>query len=283
VKKINQSLTMDYAQDIVISGIAGRFPKSNNMKEFESNLYNKQDMIDDESRWDYFSEGLPQRYGKIGNLDKFDASFFSFLTKYANWTDPQIRTLLEHAYEAVLDAGVSPQSLVESNTGVFIGNSESESKEVFGHQIPTREGYIMFGNGCFYQANKISFALGLNGPSMKIDTACSSTAYALHHAIESIKCGSCDSALVGGTNLMMSFLLTQQFHEYVYEYLLKSNLFLIDGNLFQLEPKFFRPKALVDRLTKKQMDLHDQKQLAFCICNVRRMRNEFMPQYCVRV
>jgi fatty acid synthase len=199
-------------EQIVISGIAGRFPKSDNIKEFENNLYSKRDMIDDQGRWDYFSEEIPKRYGKIGNLDKFDASFFSFLSKHANWTDPQIRGLLEHAYEAVLDAGISPQSIIGSKTGVFIGNSESESRDVFERQIPTQDGYVMFGSGTFYQPNKISFALGLNGPSMKIDTACSSTAYALHNAMESIKSGSCDAALVGGTNLMMSFMITQQFN-----------------------------------------------------------------------
>jgi fatty acid synthase len=139
---------MDTSSDdhIVISGISGRFPRSNNLKEFERNLYAGVEMIDeDESRWEYFNEEVPSHSGKIGNLDKFDAQFFSILNKHANWTDPQIRMFLEHSYEAILDAGVSPQSLVGSRTGVFIGNSETDSKDAFSYQIPSKEGYGMMG------------------------------------------------------------------------------------------------------------------------------------------
>ena len=88
--------------DVVISGISGRFPSSNNVKEFEYNLFNKVDMTDDdESRWNHFHDEVPRRFGKIHNLEKFDASFFSTLNKHANWTDPQIRILLEHSYEVI--------------------------------------------------------------------------------------------------------------------------------------------------------------------------------------
>ena len=88
--------------DIVISGIAGRFPKSKNVKEFEYNLFNKIDMTDDsENRWKHFIDEVPRKSGKIHNLEKFDASFFSTLNKHANWTDPQMRILLEHSYEVI--------------------------------------------------------------------------------------------------------------------------------------------------------------------------------------
>lgn len=86
--------------DIVISGMSGRFPDSNNIKEFMQNLYSKVDMVDDdESRWKHFRDDVPRRFGKVRNLEKFDASFFSTLNKHANWTDPQMRILLEHSYE----------------------------------------------------------------------------------------------------------------------------------------------------------------------------------------
>lgn len=132
--------------EIVISGMAGRFPKSDNVSEFAHNLYNKIDMTDeDETRWKHFLSEVPKRSGKIRNLEKFDASFFSILNKQANATDPQMRILLEHAYEAILDAGISPQSLVGSRTGVFIGNSYSDSRETFINRIPVRDGYILLG------------------------------------------------------------------------------------------------------------------------------------------
>lgn len=89
--------------DIVISGISGRFPNSNNLLEFSRNLYNKIDMVDDdESRWKHVIPNVPKRFGKIRNLEKFDASFFATLNKHAKFTDPQMRILLEHSYEVSL-------------------------------------------------------------------------------------------------------------------------------------------------------------------------------------
>jgi len=88
--------------DIIVSGISGRFPNSDNVKEFGYNLYNKVDMTDEEeTRWKHFHEDVPKKFGKIRNIEKFDASFFSTLNKHANWTDPQMRMLLEHAYEVI--------------------------------------------------------------------------------------------------------------------------------------------------------------------------------------
>jgi fatty acid synthase len=100
---------------------------------------------EDESRWKHFHSEVPKRTGKIRNLNKFDASFFSILNKHANWMDPQCRCLLEHAYEAIIDAGISPQSLVGSRTGVFIGCCFSDSRDSFYYNIPAKEGYGVFG------------------------------------------------------------------------------------------------------------------------------------------
>lgn len=201
------------SDEIVISGISGRFPNTNNMKELAYNLYNKVDMVDDdESRWKHFHPKVPKRAGKIRNLEKFDASFFATLNKHAHWTDPQMRMLLEHSYEAILDAGVSPQSLVGSKTGVFIGCSMSDSRDAFFNHIPTKEGYSIVGNCTFYLSNRLSYALGLCGPSFTIDTACSSSAYALNAAYKSIMSGDCDAAIVGGTCLILSGEGTVEFN-----------------------------------------------------------------------
>jgi fatty acid synthase, animal type len=115
-------------ESVVVAGVSGRFPKSENVQEFSRNLYNRVDMVDEEeSRWKNFHPDVPRRSGKIGNLEKFDASFFSIRKQLANEMDPQGRMLMEHAYEAILDGGVSPQSLFGSRTGVFIGCSSGES------------------------------------------------------------------------------------------------------------------------------------------------------------
>lgn len=132
--KVNDSavkmISANEDSEIVISGISGRFPKSDNMSEFAFNLYNKIDMIDDsEDRYKHIYSDNPRRFGKIRNLEKFDASFFSLMPKHANSLDPQARILLEAAYESILDAGVCPKSLVGTNTGVFVGCFNYDSYE----------------------------------------------------------------------------------------------------------------------------------------------------------
>ncbi|KAL7023366.1 hypothetical protein ACKWTF_012570 [Chironomus riparius] len=199
-------------EDIVISGISGRFPNSKNVKEFENNLFSKVDMTDeDESHWKHFSDEVPRRFGKVPNLEKFDAAFFSTLNKHANWTDPQLRILLEHSYEAILDAGVSPQSLIGGKTGVFIGLSMSDAKDTFTHCVPPKDGYLVLGSSGFYMSNRISYALGLCGPSFTVDTACSSSAYALDCAFRYMESGLCDSALVGGSQIILGNRTTMEY------------------------------------------------------------------------
>jgi fatty acid synthase len=131
---------------IVISGISGRFPNANNISEFSHKLYNKIDLTDeDENRWKHFHSEVPKRTGKISNLEKFDASVFSILDKHANQIDPQMRCLLEHCSEAFYDAGISPQSLKGSKTGVFIGCCYSDSSDNFKYARPAKEGYGVMG------------------------------------------------------------------------------------------------------------------------------------------
>ena len=133
-------------KDVVISGISGRFPNANNMHELAEKLYNKVDMTDESDvRWKHCHPDVPTRTGKIQNLEKFDASFFSIHNRLANATDPQARMLLEHSYEAILDAGISPQSLIGSRTGVFIGCSHSDSKDLHLFKIPTKDGHTISG------------------------------------------------------------------------------------------------------------------------------------------
>lgn len=99
----------DMTEDIVISGISGRFPESDNVDELAENLLNHVDMItEDERRWPIGLYGLPGRAGKIKDLSKFDAQFFGVHGKQANLMDPQARMLLELTYEAICDAGESP-------------------------------------------------------------------------------------------------------------------------------------------------------------------------------
>ncbi|CAO1315088.1 unnamed protein product [Diamesa serratosioi] len=197
---------------IVISGISGRFPNSNNMQEFSDNLYNKVDMVnDDERRWRHTNINIPKRSGKINNLEKFDATFFGIPNKQAATMDPQGRLTLEHAYEAVLDAGINPRSLRGSRTGVFIGCCFNESEHNIYSLKNSSGGTGLTGNARGMLANRISYTLGLTAPSYTLDSACSSSMYGLDCAFNAIRIGECDSAIVGGSNLLLNPLLTLQF------------------------------------------------------------------------
>lgn len=126
----NQATIADDDDEIIVTGIAGRFPNSANMSELSHNLFNKIDMVDEvESRWRHLDPEVPRRSGKVSNLEKFDSSFFAIHHRQANFIDPQCRLLLEHAYEAVVDAGMNPKSLRGSRTGVFVGCTTCESEE----------------------------------------------------------------------------------------------------------------------------------------------------------
>ena len=132
--------------DIVISGMSGRFPNSDNFAEFAHNLYNKIDMVDDdERRWRHTNPEIPKRSGKINNIGKFDSAFFGINVKQAMYMDPQARMMLEHAYESVLDAGICPKSLRESNTAVVVGASYNESEKVWIYEKSSKEGFGVTG------------------------------------------------------------------------------------------------------------------------------------------
>ena len=136
----------DPSDEIVISGISGRFPNSKNMTEFSYNLYNKIDMVDDdERRWHHTNPEIPKRSGKINGLEKFDASFFSVHNRQANMMDPQCRMLLEHSYEAILDAGINPKTLRDSRTGVFIGCVVAETEEEMFYTKKVKDGMGLTG------------------------------------------------------------------------------------------------------------------------------------------
>lgn len=95
----------------------------------QTSFFTQIDMVDgEETRWKSFNPEIPQRGGKIYDLEKFDATFFGVHFKQAHTLDPQCRILMEVAYEAILDAGVNPKSLRGTRTGVYVGGCISESE-----------------------------------------------------------------------------------------------------------------------------------------------------------
>ena len=162
----------------------GRFPESHNVEEFAYNLYNAVEMVtEQERRWPNGLYGYPKRNGTLKDITRFDAQFFGINPKQVDNMDPQLRLLLEVAYEALFDSGFNPTELRGTRTGVFIGASSSEALHAFSTDPEELSGYSMTGCATSMLANRLSFFFDFKGPSYTIDTACSSSLVALDAAI----------------------------------------------------------------------------------------------------
>ncbi len=203
-------------QPIAIVGMSGVMPQSEDLEEFWENLENSKDLITvippDRWRWeDYYGDPLKEVNksnskwgGFMKEVDKFDPLFFGISPKEAQVMDPQQRIFLEHVWKAVEDSGQKVSDLSGTKTGVFVGVATNDYIDVMNGRGIALDGYSASGNSHSVLANRVSFLLGLRGPSAPIDTACSSSLVALHRAIESIHTGSCDMAIVGGVHVMLS-------------------------------------------------------------------------------
>ncbi|ERE67869.1 fatty acid synthase [Cricetulus griseus] len=199
-------------EEVVIAGMSGKLPESENLQEFWANLIGGVDMVtDDDRRWKAGLYGLPKRSGKLKDLSKFDASFFGVHPKQAHTMDPQLRLLLEVSYEAIVDGGINPASLRGTNTGVWVGVSGSEASEALSRDPETLLGYSMVGCQRAMMANRLSFFFDFKGPSIALDSACSSSLLALQSAYQAIRNGECPAALVGGINVLLKPNTSVQF------------------------------------------------------------------------
>ena len=141
--------------------------------------------------------------GFVKNLDQFDAGFFSLSPREATRMDPQQRWLLELARESFEDAHCPPSQLKGSDTGVFIGLSNSDYGTIQHSYRERLDGYTNSGNSLSIASNRISFQFDLKGPSLTLDTACSSGLVAVDLACESIWSGRCGAALAGASNAII--------------------------------------------------------------------------------
>jgi acyl transferase domain-containing protein len=201
--------------DIAIIGIDCRFPKAPDPAALWDLLMRGGEGVTEipESRWDagayHDPDGGPgtsntRHAGFIDDADAFDHEFFGFSEAEAEISDPQVRLLLETAWRALEDATLDPRAQAGSRTGVYVGVMWSHWTSLLVADPEAFTGHAGAGTGFAMTANRISHFLDLTGPSMAIDTACSSALVAAEHACAALRTGICDQALVGAANIFLT-------------------------------------------------------------------------------
>src|SRR5436853_4360462 len=201
---------------IAIVGASCRFPGAPGLEAFWRLLISGTDAVTevDAERWStrfYYhpSRGEPGKSytwsaGLLTDVGWFDPACFGISPREAAQMDPQQRLLLELVWHTVEDAGIPASKLAGSATGVYIGASSTDYRDLRLGDPASGDSYFMTGGTLSILANRISYVFDLHGPSLAVDTACSSSLVALHQACEAIRGGRIASAIVGGVNLLLA-------------------------------------------------------------------------------
>lgn len=156
-----------------------------------------------EAFYDADADAPGKMYSRHGAFVKeaslFDADFFGISPLEANTLDPQHRLALEVTWEALENAGQSPAGLAGTATGVFLAMSSSDFGRLVFSRTEDINAYSSTGNIFSVASGRISYALGVNGPSMVVDTACSGSLVSVHLACQSLRSNECSMAVAGGS------------------------------------------------------------------------------------
>ncbi len=194
-------------EPIAVVGMAGRYPGAANLTVFWENLKNGVDAVGPVpvDRWGSTTlpAGQAVHGGWIEDVYAFDPLFFNLNPREAEHMDPQERLFLETAWHTLEDAGYTPEQLrdrLARRVGVFAGVMYGEYA-LFSN--PTQPDGLTLNSSLGSIANRVSHVLDLHGPSLAVDSLCSSSLTALHLAVASLQRGECEAALVGGVNLSL--------------------------------------------------------------------------------
>ncbi|KMO66817.1 Phthiocerol/phenolphthiocerol synthesis polyketide synthase type I PpsA [Mycolicibacterium chubuense] len=211
--------------NIAIVGVGTRFPGDmNTPDEMWSALLDGRDAITDlpEGRWSEFlsepriAERVAKartRGGYLTDIKGFDAEFFALSKMEADNIDPQQRMALELTWEALEHARIPASSLRGENVGVFIGSSVNDYMFMSVADPTVAHPYAITGNSSAVIANRVSYFYDFRGPSMAIDTACSSALVAVHEGMKALRAGDADVVIAGGVNALITPLVTLGFDE----------------------------------------------------------------------
>ncbi|MBO0344280.1 amino acid adenylation domain-containing protein [Roseibium sp. CAU 1637] len=213
--QISDASSVRQDEAVAIIGMSCQFPGAPDADAFWDVLKEGRDCIGEipAERWnwrDYWGDPLsePGRGnvkwgGFIEGMAEFDASFFGISAPEARMMDPQQRLLLTQAWRVMEDAGYAPSSLGGSRTGVFIGTADTGYSRLISDAGTEIEGYSMTGLAPSLGPNRISYYYDFHGPSVAVETACSSALIAVHRAVEAIRSGHCRAAIAGGINALL--------------------------------------------------------------------------------
>ncbi len=199
-----------------IVGRSCRLPGANNVDQFWQLLSGGASAVSEmpQERFSKASYFNPRRgekgksytfaAGVINDVWGFDPSVFAISPRESLQMDPQQRLALMLVWEALEDAGIPASSIAGQNVGVYVGNSMADHNYRFLFDPAGTDSYMMTGNTLSLIANRISYIYDLHGPSLTLDTACSSALLAVDHAVSALRKGEVDMAIVAGVNLITS-------------------------------------------------------------------------------
>lgn len=200
--------------DIAVVGLYCRMPDAETSGAFWDNIVMGRNCISEipEARWDWQAlygddparnESLSRWGGFLSHIDRFDHARFHISPREAAAMDPRQRLLLTGCWQLMESAGYSPVSKTPRASGVFLGVTGDEYGALLNAQDVVQDQLSLLGTGRSFIANRINYAMNWSGPSEVIDTTCSSSLVAIHHAVSALRNKDCDMAVAGGVSVLI--------------------------------------------------------------------------------